>query len=181
MGGNAQCSFCRRIFFRFFCFGTRSIQRTDWVRLPLVGVFLVFSAAVWFLWGVALPQIFLHGKLSPSHSRSAGQRCPPGGFTARIRASFWLSPAPRWFSIAAIVVLAFLERLATECPRADWSGAYVVAAASLSILLLSRLIAMPRRVGLIAQWFKSLRWYTRTAPCGRRVKELVAGRSRLVS
>src|SRR5271157_3675074 len=100
---------------------------------PLVGVFLVMRRLVFM--GVALPQVSSTGvaialsvplwlgfKLSSHPSESAHMLAFIGSMT---------------FSLAAILVLAFMERRGRGQPEGRLGTAYVVAA-SLSILLLSK-------------------------------------------
>src|SRR5664279_3579915 len=100
---------------------------------PLVGVFLVVRRLVFM--GVALPQISSTGvaialslpmwfgfKLSEHSSQSAHMFAFAGSIT---------------FSLAAILILAFLERRGSGQPEGRLGTAYVVAAA-LGILLLSK-------------------------------------------
>ena len=99
---------------------------------PLVGVFLVLRRLVFM--GVALPQI------------------SSTGVAIALIAPFWLGASPShaehsehliafagsmFFSLAAILLLAFLERRGRGLPEGRLGAAYVVASA-LSILLLSK-------------------------------------------
>lgn len=100
---------------------------------PLVGMFLVLRRLVFM--GVALPQIsstgvaialsvpFWFGMLTPEHAAHSEHLLAFGG--------------SMFFSLGAILVLAFLERRGRGMPEGRLGTAYVVAAAA-SILLLSK-------------------------------------------
>src|SRR5258708_1679425 len=100
---------------------------------PLVGVFLVLRRLVFM--GVALPQIsstgiaialsvpMWIGLLQPEHAAHSEHLYAFGGSTL--------------FSLAAILVMAFLERRGGGSPEGRLGAAYVVTAA-LSILILSK-------------------------------------------
>src|SRR5438445_3154734 len=100
---------------------------------PLVGVFLVLRRLVFM--GVALPQIsstgvaialsvpMWLGMLPPEHAAHSEHLMAFAGST--------------FFSLSAILVMAFLERRGRGLPEGRLGTAYVVAA-GLSILLLSK-------------------------------------------
>jgi ABC-type Mn2+/Zn2+ transport system permease subunit len=100
---------------------------------PLVGVFLVMRRLVFM--GVALPQISSTGvAVALSLPLWLGFRLTDHGSGSAHALAFVGSMA---FSLAAILVLAFLERRGRGQPEGRLGTAYVVAAA-LSILLLSK-------------------------------------------
>src|SRR5205085_3497404 len=100
---------------------------------PLVGIFLVLRRLVFM--GVALPQISSTGVaialLVPLWFGAA-----PGGHAAHTEHILAFAGST-FFSLAAVLILAFLERRGRGLPAGRLGTAYVVAAA-LSILLLSK-------------------------------------------
>jgi ABC-type Mn2+/Zn2+ transport system permease subunit len=100
---------------------------------PLVGVFLVLRRLVFM--GVALPQISSTGvAVALSFPLWFGTTLSVHGTESEHVIAFLGSTV---FSLAAILVLAFLERRGRGMPEGRLGAAYVVAAAS-SILLLSK-------------------------------------------
>jgi ABC-type Mn2+/Zn2+ transport system permease subunit len=100
---------------------------------PLVGVFLVMRRLVFM--GVALPQISSTGvAVALSLPLWLGFRLTDNGSHSAHVLAFVGSMA---FSLAAILILAFLERRGRGQPEGRLGAAYVIAAA-LSILLLSK-------------------------------------------
>ena len=100
---------------------------------PLVGVFLVMRRLVFM--GVALPQISSTGvAVALSLPLWLGFRLTNNGSQSAHVLAFVGSMA---FSLAAILILAFLERRGRGQPEGRLGAAYVIAAA-LSILLLSK-------------------------------------------
>ena len=100
---------------------------------PLVGVFLVLRRLVFM--GVALPQVSSTG-VAIALSIPLWLGASPGSHTPHSEHTLAFAGSTV-FTLAAILVLAFLERRGRGLPEGRLGSAYVVAAA-LSILLLSK-------------------------------------------